>query len=59
MDEDVEGGCGHQEIDCPICRGEMSPVFIERIMAMADQAGPVMTREEFLAWLDDQAASAR
>lgn len=51
MNEDVERGCDHEAIDCPICEGRMSPEFIARIKAAADQPGPVMTAEEFLSWL--------
>ena len=37
---------------CPICRGEMSDEFVERMQAAAAQPGRTMTAEEFFAWLD-------
>lgn len=52
MDDPIDDGCDHEDIDCPICAGRMSPEFVERIMAVADQPGPSMTGEEFKAWLD-------
>lgn len=48
MDHDHEG------VECPICRGEMSTDFIERIKAAGEaEPGPAKTAEEFLAWLRD------
>jgi hypothetical protein len=40
------------EQDCPICRGEMSPDFIEMIeRAGAAKPSRRMTGEEFVEWL--------
>lgn len=47
-------GDDHEGIDCPICRGEISPDFIERIKAAGEaEPGPAKTAEEFKAWLRD------
>jgi len=47
-------GHDHEGVDCPVCRGEMSTGFIERIKAAAAaEPGPVMTAEQFKAWLRD------
>jgi hypothetical protein len=53
MDAAFGHGCEDDHDDsCPICRGEMSDEFVERMQAAAAQPGRTMTAEEFLAWLD-------
>lgn len=55
-----DGRCGGgEDQDCPICRGEMSFEFVEMIEQAARQQSQPMTKEEFLEWLADQAASSR
>jgi hypothetical protein len=48
-----DGRCDDDGTDepCPICRGEVSPEFVERIKAAAAQPGQVMTIAEFNVWL--------
>ena len=48
-----DGRCDDDGADepCPICRGEVSPEFVERIKAAAAQPGQVMTIDEFNVWL--------
>jgi len=55
-EKDRSEGCidGEHDDSCPICRGEMSPDFVERIkQAGSSPASKPMTKEQFLAWLRD------
>ncbi len=52
MVERVERCDNEGHADCPICRGEMSDEFVERMQTAAAQPGRSMTAEEFIAWLD-------
>lgn len=53
MDDAFKDGCGndHGDESCPICRGEMSDEFVERMKAAAAQPGRAMTVEEASEWL--------
>ena len=47
-------GHDHEGVDCPICRGEMSTEFIERMKVAGEaEPSPPMTAEQFVAWLRD------
>lgn len=63
MSEGVERhgfGDGDMGGPCPICRGSpLDPHFIEMVEREAALPGQVMTADEFLVWLDGQAASSR
>lgn len=54
MHDAFKGGCDDDEADepCPICRGEMSSEFVERMKAAAAQPGRRMTAKEAIEWLD-------
>lgn len=55
-----EGRCGDGQDDgCPICQGNVASDFIERMKAAGAQPGEIMTIDEFMMWLDGQAASIR
>ena len=44
---------------CPICRGEVSAEFVAMVERASAQPGLAMPKDEFLSWLDGQAASSR
>lgn len=46
-DDDLFDDAGN---DCPICRGDISPKFAERMRVAADQPGISMTFDEAIAW---------
>lgn len=50
-----EDRCGddHGAGSCPICRGDVSSDFVERIKAAAVHLGGCMTIDEFKLWLQD------
>ena len=51
MDE-AEEWVEHEDPDCPICAGRMSPEFIAHLEAMADD--PIsLEGDAFWAWLND------
>ena len=49
-EDDNHDDYDHDE-DCPLCRGDVSPEFVEMIKAAAEQTGEPMTGDEFRAWL--------
>lgn len=52
MDEVDGHWVEHEDPDCPICQGRISPEFLAHLDAIAADPGPMMEGEEFWAWLN-------
>ncbi len=48
-EDDNHDDYDHDE-DCPLCRGEVSPEFVEMVKG-AKAVGPPMSADELKAWL--------
>lgn len=52
MDEAEAHWVGHEDPDCPICQGRVSPEFIAYLEVLADD--PIsLEGDDFWAWLND------